>query len=76
MIKNVDRNLIERDRDLHVVGIATNGREALKQVAALHPDVVTLDVAMPVMDGLECLGNEGQGTHGRRSEPHECYEFV
>lgn len=35
-----------------------------------------LDSMGEAKDGLECLGNEGQGTHGRRSEPHECYEFV
>ncbi len=39
--------------DIEVVGEAANGSEALKMVAGLHPDVVLMDVAMPVMDGLE-----------------------
>lgn len=37
------------------VSYARNGREALEQMAAIAPDVVTLDVQMPEMDGLACL---------------------
>jgi DNA-binding NarL/FixJ family response regulator len=36
-----------------VVGQATNGREAVDQTIELGPDVVVMDVAMPVMDGIE-----------------------
>lgn len=39
--------------DCTVVGEAGNGREAVEQVAALQPDAVLMDIAMPVMDGLE-----------------------
>jgi DNA-binding NarL/FixJ family response regulator len=39
--------------DIEVVGEATNGYEALEQVKKLKPDVVLMDVAMPVMGGLE-----------------------
>lgn len=38
-----------------VVGTAANGREAVEKVRALDPDVVTLDVEMPLMDGIEAL---------------------
>ena len=47
--------LINSDPGLWVIGTATNGREALDKVAALDPDVVTLDVDMPGVDGLEAL---------------------
>lgn len=40
---------------LEVVGTARNGQEALDKIALLRPDVVTLDVEMPVMNGLETL---------------------
>jgi DNA-binding NarL/FixJ family response regulator len=39
--------------DIEVVGEAVNGSEALKMVAELHPDVVLMDIAMPIMGGLE-----------------------
>lgn len=39
--------------DIEVVGEAANGKEALKLVKDLRPDVVLMDVAMPMMDGLE-----------------------
>ena len=38
---------------VHMVGSAPNGQVGLAMVAEHHPDVVTLDVTMPVMDGLE-----------------------
>jgi two-component system chemotaxis response regulator CheB len=41
--------------DIEVVGTASNGRTALGLIAALKPDVVTLDVEMPVLDGLATL---------------------
>ncbi len=48
--------LLEIDPDLVVVGHAANGEEALSRTAQLKPDVVTLDLHMPVMDGLQALG--------------------
>ncbi len=45
--------LLGRKSDIDVVGQAGNGREALDLVAALDPDIVLMDVMMPVMDGVE-----------------------
>ncbi|HUJ73707.1 MAG TPA: response regulator transcription factor, partial [bacterium] len=42
--------------DIEVVGLARNGAEALEKAAALHPDIVLMDVHMPVMDGVEATG--------------------
>src|SRR4030043_283551 len=39
--------------DIEVVGEATNGNEALKKVKEINPDVVLMDIAMPIMGGLE-----------------------
>ena len=43
------------DSAFEVVGTAGSGREALEKIAVLKPDVVTLDIVMPGMDGLETL---------------------
>ena len=47
--------MIESDPLLKVVGAAHNGLEALQMAAGLDPDVITLDVEMPRMDGLDFL---------------------
>jgi len=47
------RTLLELEDDLEVVGEAENGRAALELAASLRPDVVLMDVRMPVMDGVE-----------------------
>jgi two-component system chemotaxis response regulator CheB len=43
------------DQDIEVVGTATNGREAIARVDELQPDAVTLDIEMPILDGLGAL---------------------
>jgi two-component system chemotaxis response regulator CheB len=45
-------DMLQRDPSIQVVGVASNGREAIEVVQRLRPDVVTMDVRMPVMDGL------------------------
>jgi two-component system, chemotaxis family, protein-glutamate methylesterase/glutaminase len=47
--------ILELDRHLEVIDTARNGQEAVQKVKELHPDVVTLDINMPVMDGLTAL---------------------
>jgi DNA-binding NarL/FixJ family response regulator len=39
--------------DIEAVGVAANGREALEMVTKLSPDIVLMDIVMPIMDGLE-----------------------
>ncbi len=47
------RMVFELEDDLEVVGEAADGREALERVAELRPDVVVMDLLMPVMNGVE-----------------------
>jgi DNA-binding NarL/FixJ family response regulator len=53
MVREGLKFLLASAIDIDVVGEAANGREALDQVAALAPDVVLMDLSMPVMDGAE-----------------------
>ncbi|MCA1030091.1 chemotaxis response regulator protein-glutamate methylesterase [Bacillus timonensis] len=48
-------DFIEQDPRMEVVSTARNGQEGILKVKELHPDVVTLDVEMPVMNGIEAL---------------------
>ena len=45
--------LLEKQDNIEVIDEAANGREALSKAAELHPDVVVMDISMPLMDGLE-----------------------
>ena len=47
--------ILDSDPGLSLVGSARDGKEAIEKLLALSPDVVTLDVEMPVMDGLSTL---------------------
>ncbi|HUA22484.1 MAG TPA: response regulator [Steroidobacteraceae bacterium] len=55
---NIMRRRIERSQqfeDLEVVGTAGNGIEALEMFRKTDPDMVTMDLTMPQMDGIECI---------------------
>ena len=47
--------MLESDPDIKVIATATNGEEALEKVLSLKPDLVTMDIEMPRMDGLTAL---------------------
>lgn len=49
------KQILEEDTELEVVGEAKNGQEALSSVVSLRPDVVTMDIEMPVMDGITAV---------------------
>jgi len=47
--------LLSLQNDFKVVAQANNGEEALLQILKLHPDIVLMDLRMPIMDGVECI---------------------
>src|SRR5271165_1047703 len=55
VIRKILSETLSSDRDIEVVGTAGDGRIGLSKIAQLHPDLLTLDVEMPVMDGLQTL---------------------
>ena len=49
------KDIINEHPELKVVGIASNGREAIDKAAELKPDIITMDFEMPVMDGVTAI---------------------
>ena len=49
------RNFLESDEGIEVVGEASNGRQAVDMAHALKPDLITMDLEMPVMSGLQAI---------------------
>lgn len=56
ILRNGLRVLLERQGEFIVVGEAANGREAIELAASESPDIVIMDIAMPLMNGIEAAG--------------------
>jgi DNA-binding NarL/FixJ family response regulator len=58
------RVLLEREKDIQVVGDAADGLDAVRQIAQLQPDIAVLDILMPYLNGIETT------QHLRSESPH------
>jgi Chemotaxis response regulator containing a CheY-like receiver domain and a methylesterase domain len=54
-MRKIIQDILNGDGEVKVISTARNGKEALEKVKTLKPDVITLDVEMPEIDGLSCL---------------------
>lgn len=54
-MRNALVNMLNSDPEIKVIGIARDGVQAVEMTASLKPDIVTLDIDMPNMDGIEAL---------------------
>ena len=55
VVRRLVTDALSRDPEIEVVGVAANGRLALTKVAQLAPDLVTMDIEMPELDGIEAV---------------------
>jgi len=49
------KDFLESDGSFEIIGEADNGLDGVKQAGLLAPDLITMDIEMPVMDGLEAI---------------------
>ena len=57
MVREGIRALLEKAGDIHVMGEASNGQEAIEMTEALKPDVLIMDIMMPRMNGIQAAAN-------------------
>jgi two-component system chemotaxis response regulator CheB len=55
VIRRLVSNCLDEDPDIEVVGTAANGQIAIAKIEQVNPDIIILDVEMPIMDGLQTL---------------------
>lgn len=56
LVRMAFKHLLDEQPDLTMIGHAANGKELLELIKADKPDIVLLDIDMPVMNGRQCLG--------------------
>ncbi len=54
-MRNIISDMLGEEKDIEIIGTARNGKQAVELNEKLKPDVITLDIEMPIMNGLEAL---------------------
>jgi DNA-binding NarL/FixJ family response regulator len=73
-IRGLLKLVLELDSEFRVVAEATNGEEAVRLTAELQPDLVVLDIAMPVMDGMDALRHLREVSPGTKVVMYSAYD--
>lgn len=79
LVRNGIKSLLEEEATLNVIGEASNGQEALELAKELQPDLLIIDVRMPIMDGIEAVGklvNYAPNTKAIVLSMHDSEEYI
>ena len=66
MVRSGFRLVLVREPDIEVVGEAVDGAQAVTEVERIRPDVVLMDIRMPILDGIEATRRIAEGPSGAR----------
>jgi len=55
LVRKIITDILESDPEISVIGTANNGKTAIFRAQELNPDIITMDIEMPIMDGLSAL---------------------
>lgn len=79
VVRSGIRTLLEKESDIEIIGEASNGKEALEVVQQLHPDILIIDIRMPMMNGLEAtqkLGDYSKTTKALILSMHDDEDYI
>lgn len=79
LVRDGIRALLESESDLEVIGEASNGEEAIVMVKDLQPDLLIIDIRMPIMNGIDAvaeLSKQGVGINSIILSMHDSEEYI
>ena len=79
LVRDGIRSLLETESDLQVIGEASNGKEAIDLVGEVNPDILIIDIRMPVMNGIEAVAELTQSKSSVKTiilSMHDSEEYI
>ncbi|MDP5061856.1 MAG: response regulator transcription factor, partial [Maribacter sp.] len=79
LVRDGIRSLLESESDLEVIGEASNGKEAIELVGKVNPDLLIIDIRMPVMNGIDAVAELTKSKSGVKTiilSMHDSEEYI
>ncbi|MDF4220284.1 response regulator transcription factor [Maribacter huludaoensis] len=79
LVRDGIRSLLESESDLQVIGEASNGKEAIDLVGEVNPDILIIDIRMPVMNGIDAVAELTQSKSSVKTiilSMHDSEEYI
>jgi len=79
LVRDGIRSLLETESDLQVIGEASNGKEAIDLVGEVNPDILIIDIRMPVMNGIDAVAELTQSKSSVKTiilSMHDSEEYI